>query len=105
MHRRAQFGIASHMSYKQLGKGVEKFDKEMQRSKFSSLSFTWVRSLIPSLMKFSKKENGNGAGSTVKAPPWLAELAEAHTDIAGSKEFVEGLKEDFFSHRVFVFTP
>ncbi len=105
MHRRAQFGIASHMSYKQLGKGMEKFDKEMQRSKFSSLSFTWVRSLIPSLMKFSKKENANGAGSTVKAPPWLAELAEAHTDIAGSKEFVEGLKEDFFSHRVFVFTP
>jgi len=105
MHRRAQFGIASHMSYKQLGKGVEKFDKEMQRSKFSSLSFTWVRSLIPSLMKFSKKENENGAKSTVKAPPWLAELAEAHTDIAGSKEFVEGLKEDFFSHRVFVFTP
>ncbi len=41
----------------------------------------------------------------VKTPPWLAELAEAHTDIAGSQEFVEGLKEDFFSHRVFVFTP
>jgi len=103
MHRRAQFGIASHMSYKQLGKGVDKFDKESQKSLFSSLSFTWVRSLIPSLMRFSKK---NGvAKDVVKVPPWLAELADAHTDIAGSKEFVEGLKEDFFSHRVFVFTP
>jgi GTP pyrophosphokinase len=105
MHRRAQFGIASHMSYKQLKREVEKFDTKMQRSKFSSLSFTWVRSLIPSLMKFSKKENEGGVESAVKAPPWLAELAEAHMDIAGSKEFVEGLKEDFFSHRVFVFTP
>src|SRR3989344_448794 len=103
MHRRAQFGIASHMSYKQLGKGVEKLDKETQKSRFSSLSFSWVRSLIPTLMKIARKE-GEPKGVT-QVPPWLAELAEAHTEIAGSEEFVEGLKEDFFSHRVFVFTP
>src|SRR3989344_3457352 len=105
MHKRAQFGIASHMSYKQLGKGIEKLDKEIQKSRFSSLSFTWVRSLIPSLMRFSKKEAGNKTEGTINVPPWLAELADAHTNIAGSEEFVEGLKEDFFSHRVFVFTP
>ncbi|MDO8567047.1 MAG: HD domain-containing protein [bacterium] len=103
MHQRAMFGIASHMSYKQLGKDVEKLDTEVQKSRFSSLSFAWVRSLIPSLMKFSKKEGG--VKGDVKVPPWLAELAKAHTDISGSAEFVEGLKEDFFSHRVFVFTP
>ena len=103
MHRRAMFGIASHMSYKQLGKGVEKLRKGIQKSRFSTLSFSWVRSLIPSLMKISKKEGA--ARGVTKAPPWLAELADAHTDIAGSEEFVEGLKEDFFSHRVFVFTP
>jgi len=103
MHRRAQFGIASHMTYKQLGKGVEKLDKEVQKSRFSSLSFSWIRSLIPSLMKVSKNEGG--APGVTKVPPWLAELAEAHTEVAGSEEFVEGLKEDFFSHRVFVFTP
>lgn len=103
MHRRAMFGIASHMSYKQLGKEIEKLDKEAQKSKFSALSFSWIRSLIPSLMRVAKKEGG--AREATKVPPWLAELAEAHTDIAGSEEFVEGLKEDFFSHRVFVFTP
>ncbi|MFZ3043604.1 MAG: HD domain-containing protein [Minisyncoccia bacterium] len=103
MHRHAQFGIASHMSYKQLGKGIAKLDKEAQKSRFASLSFSWVRSLVPSLMKISKDETSS-AGVT-KVPPWLAELADAHTDIAGSEEFVEGLKEDFFSHRVFVFTP
>src|SRR3989344_2510889 len=103
MHRRAMFGIASHMSYKQLGKGVEKLRKGIQKSRFSTLSFSWVRSLIPSLMKISKKEGA--ARGVTKAPPWLAELADAHTDIAGSEEFVEGLKEDFFSHRVFVLTP
>jgi guanosine-3',5'-bis(diphosphate) 3'-pyrophosphohydrolase len=104
MHRGAQFGIASHMSYKQLGKDVERLDKETQKGRFSSLSFTWVRSLVPSLMKFSKTNNTKNE-TPIKAPPWLAELAEAHTDIAGSEEFVAGLKEDFFSHRVFVFTP
>ena len=104
MHRRAMFGIASHMSYKHLGKGIEKLEKEEQKSRFSSLSFSWVRSLVPSLMKISKKEAGETKGVT-KVPLWLSELAEAHTDIAGSQEFVEGLKEDFFSHRVFVFTP
>ncbi len=103
MHRRAQFGIASHMTYKQLGKGVEKLGKEIQKSRFSSLSFSWIRSLIPSLMNVSKKEEG--ALGVTKIPPWLTELAEAHSEIAGSQEFVEGLKEDFFSHRVFVFTP
>ena len=103
MHRSAMFGIASHMSYKQLGKGVEKLGKEAQKSKFSALSFSWFRSLIPSLMKVSKNEGGRKI--QVKVPPWLAELAEAHANIAGSEEFVDGLKEDFFSHRVFVFTP
>ncbi len=103
MHRNAQFGIASHMSYKQLGKGVVKLDKETQKSRFSALSFSWIRSLIPSLMKITKKENG--VKSVASVPSWLAELAEAHADIAGSEEFVAGLKEDFFSHRVFVFTP
>ncbi|MFA6278690.1 MAG: HD domain-containing protein [Candidatus Paceibacterota bacterium] len=103
MHRRASFGIASHMSYKQLGKRVEKLDKVVQKNMFSSLSFPWVRSLIPSLMKVSEKRSE--VTGAVKVPPWLAELAEAHSDVAGSEEFVEGLKEDFFSHRVFVFTP
>ena len=102
MHKHAQYGIASHMTYKQLGKGIEALDKNTQRSRFSSLSFSWMRSLIPSLMKVSAPE---GEAGIAKPPHWLAELADAHADIISSKDFVEGLKEDFFSHRVFVFTP
>ncbi len=106
MHKSAQFGIASHMSYKQLGDEVKKLEHGAQKSRFSSLSFTWVRSLVPSLMRVTKKDESAGVTKNpTKVPHWLAELADAHTDIAGSEEFVEGLKEDFFSHRVFVFTP
>ncbi len=43
MHRRAQFGIASHMSYKQLREKVGKLEEKAQKSRFSSLSFSWVR--------------------------------------------------------------
>lgn len=103
MHRHAMYGIASHMSYKQLGKEIERLDKESQKNKFSALSFTWIRSLIPSLMRITKPSDTTR--SPIKIPPWLAELADAHTETEGSKEFVEGLKGDFFSHRVFVFTP
>ncbi|MBI3572049.1 bifunctional (p)ppGpp synthetase/guanosine-3',5'-bis(diphosphate) 3'-pyrophosphohydrolase [Candidatus Kaiserbacteria bacterium] len=104
MHKNAQFGIASHMSYKQLGKKIEKADKTTQKNSFASLSLSWIRGLVPSLMKV--KPAGSARGSAAALPPrWLAELASAHAEVAGSKEFVEGLKEDFFSHRVFVFTP
>ncbi len=105
MHRAAQYGIASHMTYKQLGKNIERLSKETQKSRFSSLSFSWMRSLVPSLMSFSSTPAGGAADKKTKIPPWLAELADAHTEISGTSEFIEGLKEDFFSHRVFVFTP
>ncbi|MFZ1987993.1 MAG: HD domain-containing protein [Minisyncoccia bacterium] len=108
MHRHAQFGIASHMSYKALGKTIEKLDQKVQKTAFERLSFSWVRDLIPSLLNFSKKPTTHSTSPTTPdadIPHWLTELADAHAEVAGSEEFVEGLKEDFFSHRVFVFTP
>lgn len=49
MHRHAQFGIASHMSYKQLG-------KQGSRGAFEMLSFSWIRDLVPTLLNLSKKQ-------------------------------------------------
>lgn len=108
MHRRAQFGIASHMSYKQLGKVAPK-------GAFEMLSFSWIRELVPTLLNFSKKpgtslpaplaKKAPKQGPSAQAPYWLSELANVHTELAESSEFVNRLKEDFFSHRVFLFTP
>jgi (p)ppGpp synthase/HD superfamily hydrolase len=99
MHHHAQFGIASHMSYKSLGKAAPK-------SVYERLSFSWVRDLMPSLLGSSKKPAANTTPvEPAPIPRWLTELREAHAKVAGSEEFLEGLKEDFFSHRVFVFTP
>lgn len=105
MHRHAQFGIASHMSYKTLGKDTAKASSER-------FSLAWVRTLIPSLLRISKKNNSSVMSQTTEKVPdtalmphWLSELADAHTSAAGTNEFITGLKEDFFSYRVFVFTP
>ncbi len=103
MHRHAQFGIASHMSYKQLGKAAG-------RGAFEMLSFSWIRDLVPTLLNFSRRvtpntENPKKVSKSDSAPRWLSELAEVHTTLAESNEFVSSLKEDFFSHRVFLFTP
>lgn len=109
MHQRAQFGIASHMSYKQLGKAAPK-------GAFERLSFSWIRDLVPTLLHFSRKAPVQEPAKPVRArkerkqkapeaPRWLADLADAHSSLAGSDEFVAGLREDFFSHRVFLFTP
>ena len=103
MHRAAQFGVASHMSYKQLGKAASK-------GAFEMLSFSWIRDLVPTLLNLPKKPANAPAGekSRGKAEPvphWLSELADVHESMTESGEFVTRLKEDFFSHRVFAFTP
>lgn len=97
MHEHAQFGIASHMSYKALG--------NVGSTSYSRLSLPWVRQLIPNLLSF-KRGNGHTPVKEVHAPKlkWLTELADAHGG-SESGEFVEGLKDDFFSHRIFAFTP
>ncbi len=103
MNRNSQFGIASHMSYKTLG-------KEASKSAAEHFSLSWVRSLVPTLLRFSKKDTSSTTPAKGKTPPpsvphWLTELADDHTSIAGTEDFITGLKEDFFSYRVFIFTP
>lgn len=111
MHQKAQYGIASHMSYKQIGvvKGV--VTEEGQKQAYEKLSFSWMRGLVPGLLQLRKRDIRTDVvvpekkKSSHNQPRWLAELADAHAPTAGSDDFALGLKEDFFSHRVFVFTP
>jgi GTP pyrophosphokinase len=113
MHQKAQYGIASHMSYKQIGDKAKKLDKGAQKNAFERLSFPWIRDLVPALLHLPKKadtaapieHSSKKAPKHRPGPSWLAELADAHGVDDESAEFVEGLKRDFFSYRVFVFTP
>lgn len=111
MHEQSEYGIASHGSYKALGKNAKQ--AAVQR-----LSVPWIRDLIPNLLNVRKSEavavdapkvatakEKAAAKKKNAAPRWLTDLAEAHAKVAESSEFVDGLKSDFFSHRIFVFTP
>jgi len=95
MHNSAQFGITSHLSYKENGsarnKGTEKNNQ------------LWYASLIPSLLRIRSKE----ASPEQKTPKWLTELAEAHDTQAHKEDdaLFRAMEEDFFSYRIFVFTP
>ncbi len=92
-HREALFGIASHLKYKEVQKGA--------RSKRGGLD--WVRQFFPRIGRASREISTRERKGTI--PDWVKELAHAHQELEASDEYLDTLKEDFFSHRVFVFTP
>ena len=88
MHKQAEYGIASHLSYKDL-KNDE--NKEMG----------WFRQFLPKTINhFFKKQSQKNTNS----PSWMRELAESGEDLAG-EEILEDMKTDFFENRIFTFTP
>ena len=101
MHEQAEHGIASHGSYKALGKGAK-------QAAVQKLSLPWIRDLIPNLLQLRKSPDPaipKPITALTNTPQWLSDLADAHASVGESSEFVEGLKSDFFSHRIFVFSP
>lgn len=98
MHLEAEYGIASHVKYKEGEGDANRFD--------------WFKQFLPSI------SIGNGAPDNVdpdKAvkdmidakdiPNWIEELVEAQMEVSAPHEFMENLKSDFFEDRIFVFTP
>ncbi|MBL7045180.1 MAG: bifunctional (p)ppGpp synthetase/guanosine-3',5'-bis(diphosphate) 3'-pyrophosphohydrolase [Parcubacteria group bacterium] len=124
MHQEAEFGIASHISYK------SSFE---EKKKVSNL--VWMRDLFSSRIANTIKRFRNGKRETEedpkedppagvkkssrkkkqkevipvypvdKIPKWIKQIAEEQKSVPESKEFLNDLKSDFFNHRVFVFTP
>ena len=94
MHKEAEFGIASHLSYKE---GVKK--------KTINPNLMWVRNILPgsSTPKQSEGNKSAKALATTDVPTWVKELVEYQKE-AGD-EFIEDIKTDFFEERIFTFTP
>lgn len=98
MHQEAQFGIASHLTYKEV-QGVVKGKR--------GGGLEWIKQFFPLMGKTA--QNSEASAATVHAssgvPQWVKDLAHAHHTADESKEYLETIKADFFNHRVFVFTP
>ncbi|HEY4524890.1 MAG TPA: RelA/SpoT family protein [Candidatus Paceibacterota bacterium] len=89
-HREALYGIASHLTYKDIQQGAAR------RS-----SLEWIRQFFPG----GKSEPIPAESSGKSVPEWVRELGTVNRDEHASEEYLDTLKTDFFSHRVFVFTP
>jgi len=104
MHREAEFGVASHILYKEPSSS----DIVKKPSVFSSL--------IPNLFRpFSNREevvdenlkSGSATPHHQKIPRWISQIGHAynHDSKHPTSDFVEDAESDFFSNRIFVFTP
>ena len=92
----AKFGAASHLGYKARTTN----DKQLNNN-------DWLTNFF----SFSSNENNSGPEEKKKneedediKPKWIDELA-SHADKPEEDSFRKDLQEDFFSDRIFVFTP
>lgn len=83
--KEAEYGIASHLSYK---------EKTGEKNGDSGLS--WIKNV---LIAGEKDEESH----RIDTPPWIRELAEYQKE-TGNK-FLEEMKKDILEERIFVFTP
>jgi GTP pyrophosphokinase len=85
MHRIAEYGIASHVEYKE--GAIHETDSSA--------------SLVDKLF-------GRDTASAQLLSPvtqWIRDMAETQGDLEHSHTFIRNLRSDFFSTRIFVFTP
>jgi len=104
MHHESEYGVASHIIYKQeTVVGVKE------------TSGPWFANLIPALFRpfawrqQQTKVNVNITKETPhqeKIPLWINQIGEMYTsEKASSEEFMNDMRKDFFENRIFVFTP
>ncbi len=92
MHHNCEYGIASHIGYKSRGAKVGIHQ-----------SIEWIEHLLPKEINY-KSTSVKGKAAT-DIPKWIKDLVEHHAAEGDHNTFREGLRSDFFSRRIFVFTP
>ncbi len=101
MHHEAEYGVASHIIYK------NKVNNE-------NLKLSWFSSLVPNLFRpFSWRKTATNDNAVTKdtphnekIPKWISSIGENYkSETSSSEQFIDDLRDDFFTHRIFVFTP
>jgi len=98
MHHEAEFGVASHIMYKNLQQG--------------SAQHSWFAKFAPYLFRpFSKQTSApatlaDEGTAKEKIPQWINEIGNMYNkEAADGATFADDMKSDFFQNRIFVFTP
>ena len=91
MHLDAELGAASHLGYKKREGGDDNVD-------------SWAVRLMGRFGGSTPAGNAPLKNPKEVAPGWVDSLAD-HSDNPESESFQTELKDDFFGHQIFVFTP
>lgn len=89
MHKEAEYGIASHLSYKD------------RSQKVMNQTLAWIKHLLPE----EERKLNPDLNKFKDTPNWIKELAEYQEENNDQDDFIQNLKTDFFEERIFVFTP
>ncbi len=104
MHHEAEYGVASHIIYKDEAAG----------KKVKGKSEAWFSHLVPMLFRpFAWRAAKTGTTTTAKTAPhtariplWIKQIGEIYSaDDSSGQEFINDMRADFFKNRIFVFTP
>lgn len=88
MQREAEYGIASHITYKS--------------DKTKSTGIEWIRKILPS---FISKNTEAKSVQDRDVPKWIRELVSYQNAHQDSEQALSDIKDDFLNTRIFVFTP
>jgi len=90
MHEKAEFGLASHVLYKD--EDIELGDSE----------YTWFKQFFSAPASGAKKDIVDEKRAA-HIPGWIRDLVDVQSYITVPTEFIDNLKTDFFEHRMFIF--
>lgn len=102
MHREAEYGVASHILYKEI---LDAEKKQRASSTFSSLIPNLFRP-FRSQPEISHDDITTNEPHEKKIPRWISQIGQTYQkDEHTTSQFIEDAESDFFSKRIFVFTP
>ncbi len=94
MHERAEYGLASHIAYKE-NENVTSLEDP---------NFFWFQQFFPRPQKSpAKKRNDIDKNRVHHIPEWIKRLVDVQSYVSIPTEFIDNLKTDFFEHRMFIF--
>jgi GTP pyrophosphokinase len=103
MHQEAEFGVASHLVYK---------DPTSLTGTVATTTGGRFSNLIPSLFRpFAKRAEAPAPvdiklpDHKVKIPQWISQIGDTYQKEESTTHFISDMRDDFFSNRIFVFTP
>lgn len=111
MQKESEYGITSHIGYKQ----NQNTGNVPTKKKRSNPNLEWIKRILPvNFAKVSSQKNStttlSDSGGKQKSvnlddvPRWVKDLVEYQKDIP-EEGFLDDLRNDFFHERIFIFTP